>query len=65
MMKTGATAHKSVLIWHSRLKQPAPFQYLFEITTLFTGLVLASQDPPFEYDYFCNEHKTESHADLD
>ena len=41
------------------------FQYLFEITTLFTGLVLASQDPPFEYDYFCNEHKTESHADLD
>ena len=24
MMKTGATAHKSVLIWHSRLKQPAP-----------------------------------------
>ena len=41
------------------------FQYLFEITTLFTGLVLAIQDLPFEYDYFCNEHKTESHADLD
>ena len=41
------------------------FQYLFEITTLFTGLVLASQDIPFEYDYFWNEHKTESRADLD
>ena len=41
------------------------FQYLFEITTLFIGLVLASHDHPFEYDYFCNEHKTELHADLD
>ena len=41
------------------------FQYLIESTQWVMGLVWASQDLFWEYDFFCNEHeqKTESHTD--